>query len=162
VPDDEADMLAQSLVGAAGVVRLMPELSQQYHQATSFALQTINAIPGAKPFIRLIIPGLNDVPSHAVGEYPYFNFQIQGVPGPLAKRLATTMRVNVNSFAASGNRQSRDLSKNFKGGRTVDIAMNANYVAAAFADIQEYVGAKGLLPDPKMRGVLNPSSSVRG
>ncbi len=57
VPDDRADMLAESLVGAAGVVRLMPELKQQYRQATDFSLQTINAIPGAKPFIRLIVPG---------------------------------------------------------------------------------------------------------
>ncbi len=154
VPDDRADMLAESLVGAAGVVRLMPELKQQYRQATDFSLQTINAIPGAKPFIRLIVPGLNDVPSQKVGEYPYFNLQIQGVPGPLAKKLATTMGVDVNSFAASGYRQSRDLSKDFKGGQTIDIALNANYTTAAFADIKNYVGAKRLSPGKRIRGFL--------
>jgi hypothetical protein len=154
VPDDQADMLAESLVGAAGVVRLMPELSQQYHQATDFSLQTINAIPGAKPFIRLIIPGLNDVPSHPKAEYPYFNLQIQGVPGALAEKLAGTMGVEVGSFAESGDRQSRDLRAEFKGGKTIDLAMNAGYTAGAFAQIEDYAGGKRLSVGKKIRGLL--------
>jgi len=144
VPEDKADILAESLAGAAGVVRLMPELSQQYHRATDFSLRRINAIPGAKPFIRLIIPGLNDVASHPASDYPYFNLQIQGVPVRLAKRLATVMKTDLDSFPASGNRQSRDLSKDFKGGKTIDVAMNANYTAAVFAEIESYAGAKRL------------------
>src|SRR5277367_4454504 len=44
VPSDKADMLSESLVGAAGVIRSMPELNEQYHQATEFSLETINAI----------------------------------------------------------------------------------------------------------------------
>jgi hypothetical protein len=154
VPDDRADMLAESLVGAAGVLRNMPELKQQYHQATDFSLKTINAIPGAKPFIRLIVPGLNDVPWQKAGDYPYFNLQMQGVPGPLTKTLAATMGVDVDFFEASGDRQSRDLSKDFRGGKTIDIAMNADYTAAVFADIENYVGAKRLSPGNKIRGFL--------
>jgi hypothetical protein len=154
VPEDKADILAESLIGAAGVVRNMPELNQQYHAATDFSLQTINTIPGAKPFIRLIIPSLNDVPMHRPSEYPYFNLQIQGVPGPLAKILAATMREHVDSFAASGDRQSRDLTKDFKGGKTIDIAMNANYTEAAFADIRTYAGTRQLSAGKKLRGLL--------
>lgn len=87
VPDDRADMLAESLVGAAGVVRLMPELKQQYRQATDFSLQTINAIPGAKPFIRLIVPGLNDVPSQKVGDTPILICKSRVCPVRLPKSL---------------------------------------------------------------------------
>lgn len=154
VPDDKADMLAESLIGAAGVVRMMPELCQQYHQATDFSLQTINAIPGAKPFIRLIVPGLNNVPSHKYSEYPYFNLQVQGVPFSLARALAATMGTDVDSFAVSGFRQSRDLSRDYKGGKTIDIAMNADYTAAALQDFKNFVGAKSLSPAQKIRGFL--------
>jgi hypothetical protein len=154
VPDSKTDMLAESLVGAAGVVRNMPELKLQYHGATDFSLQTINAIPGAKPFIRLIIPGLNDVPWQKAGDYPYFNLQLQGTPVPLAGTLASTMGVDVDFFTASGDRQSRDLNKNFKGGWTINIAMNADYTAAAFADIKNYAGTRRLSAGKKIRGFL--------
>lgn len=154
VPGDKAVMLAESLIGAAGVVRNMPELKEQYRRATDFALDTINEISGAKPFIRLIIPTLNDVPVHPPSEFPYFNLQIQGVPAPLAKNLAATMGVNVDSFAASGFRQSRDLSKDYRGGLTVDIAMNAGYVNAVLAAIEIYTGHKSLSAGQRLRGLL--------
>jgi hypothetical protein len=154
VPDDRADMLAESLIGAAGVVRLMPELAEQYHRATDFSLDTINRISGAKPFIRLIIPGLNDVPSHRGHEHPYFNLQVQGVPDPLAKKVAATMGVDFNTLIVSGFRQSRDLRKDFKGGKTLDIAMKASYTNDVFADIQNFVGARSLSAGQKIRGLL--------
>jgi hypothetical protein len=132
----------------------MPELSAQYHHATDFSLDTINCISGAKPFIRLIIPGLNDVAAHSQQEHPYFNLQIQGVPDALAKKLATTMGVDFESFPSSSQRQSRDLSKNFKGGKTIDIAMNAHYTADVLTDIERFVGAKGLSAGQRIRGLL--------
>lgn len=154
VPEHKANMLSESLIGVAGVVRLMPELNRQYHLATDFSLRTINAILGAKPFIHLIIPGLNDVPSHSQAEYPYFNLQIQGVPQPLARQLAATIGINSNLFAVSAPRPSRNLNRNFKGGKTVDIAMDKDYAAAAFADIENYVGAKRLTASERIRGLL--------
>ena len=154
VPDDKADILAESLIGAAGVVRNMPELKEQYHKATDFSLDTINEIRGAKPFIRLIIPTLNDVPAHPRSDYPYFNLQIQGVPPPLAKILAASMGVGVDSFAVSGFRQSRDLSKDFRGGKTIDVAMNADYVPAVFAAIATYAGRRNLSAGQRIRGLL--------
>jgi hypothetical protein len=152
--DDKADILAESLIGAAGVVRNMPELNGQYHRATDFSLQTINAIPGAKPFIRLIIPGMNDVPMHRQGDYPYFNLQVQGVPQDLAKTLAATMQVEVNEFQDSAARQSRDLTRDFKGGKTVDIAMNAPYTNGAFAEIENFVGRRQLSATQRLKGLL--------
>jgi|GEM_PF-3466236 len=133
LPDDSALAFAEYINGVAEKVRSNPALPAQCFAGTSLSLGEVNKIPGAKPFVLL----------SSKGEDWHFNLRIEGVPMPLAARLAPQLGKKLTDFEPSGKVSSRDRADMYdNGGVTMEIPLNHPDSSQMMTEIARYTSEK--------------------
>lgn len=155
IPEDKASDFVDEIIEVTNKIKATKGLRKQFALGTELSMESINKIPGAKPYVRLELGnGFELEDDKPVIKPPHFEIRINGIPVPLARDLAQIM--GVDELPNSPSTTSRDHTQKFKGGKSITIALDDPKMPEVKEKIERYValmkqfkvGGGGYSPPP--------------
>jgi hypothetical protein len=139
VPRD-ASQFVIDILDVVIAIKTQPALKKQYEMATDAALNAINKIPGAKPFINFHFgKGMVEDGDNVRPDPHQFVLEVKGTPLELAREIYGGIAAILQD---SDERQSRDLSKTYAGGKDLLVDLADPSAASILQKIRDYAARK--------------------